>query len=508
MTTSHKILSLESTTEILERHRQSGQTVALCHGVYDLLHPGHFRHLQEAKSRADLLVVTITADRFVGKGPGRPAFPQSLRAESLAALEAVDYVSIVEHPTALPAIQAVRPNFYVKGEDYASESDDVTGNISHEREAVEMLGGEVVFTRDITFSSSTLINTFFPRHSQSTQAWLNDLRDEIGAEAVLQWIDRISEVKVMVVGETILDVYTECQTLGKASKEPVLCLNRGQSVEHPGGALAVAAHCAGLGATTSLVTGINSRDSDSRQLERLRNMRVSIDLIPTDPRPTIRKERLIDTQTQVRVLELYEMDDEPLGEPAQGYLLESISKGLRRNSMALVADYGHGLISESATQILSNSDAFLAVNVQTNAGNHGFNSVSRYGRVDFATLNGNEARLEVRRRHVNLDDYIPTLREQLSASSILVTQGADGLDLYLSDGSVSRSPALAPFVKDRVGAGDAVLSITALLAQIGAPPRVVGFLGNLVGAWAVSFLGNERHLRASELKRQVTALLK
>ena len=503
-----KIHSLPELGTAMELQRKQGHKIALCHGVYDLLHPGHFRHLRAARVQADVLVVTITADSFVGKGPGRPAFDQSLRAESLASLEMVDFVAIVEDSTALPAIHYVRPDLYVKGEDYESEEDDVTGNIRREREAVESNGGQMVFTHDITFSSSNLINTFMPRHSEATQAWLTAVKEDFGIDEVIHWIDRITEVSVVVVGEAILDIYTECQTLGRASKEPVLCLNRGPSVIHGGGVLAIAAHCAGLGAHTTLVSGVNSRDKQCPQLEHLSDLGIHLRVISTDPRPTIRKERLIDAPTQARVLEVYEMDDTPLTPAANESLLGELTTILPGVDVALIADYGHGLITDSAIEVLVNSPAFLAVNVQTNAGNHGFNSLGRYRQVDFATLNGNEARLEVRRRHVDLNDYIPELRARLGAQSVLVTEGANGLDLHLSDGSCSRSPALAPFVKDRVGAGDAVLAVTTLLTYAGAPPRVIGLLGNLVGAWAVSFLGNERTLSAQELKRQVIAVLK
>ena len=100
------------------------------------------------------------------------------------------------------------------------------------------------------------------------------------------------------------------------------------------------------------------------------------------------------------------------------------------------------------------------------------------------------------------------MRNSLNARSLLVTQGGAGIDMHLADGRTEHGPALAPFVKDRVGAGDAVLSATSLLTAIGAPAPVIAFIGNMVGAWAVSFLGNERTLQLSELKRQVTATLK
>jgi bifunctional ADP-heptose synthase (sugar kinase/adenylyltransferase) len=454
------------------------------------------------------LVVSITADRFVNKGPGRPAFSEILRAEALASLVAVDYVIITADPTALPTIAAVRPDFYVKGGDYIDEASDSTGNIRRERELVESFGGRLVHTDEIVFSSSQLINQYLPQHSDAATEWLATLREEYSIDDVTAWLDRIAELRVVVVGETIIDAYTQCEALGKSSKDPVLCFSRGESVEHAGGILAIAGHCRGLGASTTVVTGINRAEEADPGLSLLRDRGAQIRWVDTHPHPTVRKERLIDARTGTRVLELYDMNDEPLPVAVQQQLIQAIKEAAAEADVVIVADYGHGLLSDQAVDALASLPTFLAVNTQSNAGNRGFNSISRYPRADFVTLNGAEARLEVRRRHVDLGEFIPALRERLGAAGALVTLGGDGLDLYTENLSISHAPALAPFVRDRVGAGDALLSITALLAAVNAPPEVIGFLGNLVGAWAVSFLGNEQTLDRGTLTRQIASTLK
>ena len=134
-----KMTRADLLAERLDVARAKGLQIAMCHGVFDLLHPGHLRHLAHAKELADVLMVAITTDRFVNKGPGRPAFTETLRAEALASLESVDFVMITPDATALPAISAIKPNFYVKGGDYVDEDTDVTGNIRPERELVELL---------------------------------------------------------------------------------------------------------------------------------------------------------------------------------------------------------------------------------------------------------------------------------------------------------------------------------------------------------------------------------
>lgn len=114
----------------------------MAHGCFDLLHIGHIRYLHWAKSLAPSLplVVTTTADDYFPtyKGEGRPAFPQDIRAEWIAAIGVVDVVSVIDDKTAVPAIEVMRPSIYAKG--HAAE-----GMIPHEQEATERHGGVVQF---------------------------------------------------------------------------------------------------------------------------------------------------------------------------------------------------------------------------------------------------------------------------------------------------------------------------------------------------------------------------
>src|SRR6266849_9441316 len=141
-----KIRTIDELAAISHQLRGTGRSVVQAHGTFDLLHLGHVRHLEAARALGDVLVVTITADRFVNKGPGRPVFTEALRAEMLAALHFVTYVAIAEAPDAISAIEAIRPNVYAKGNDYQNPDGDVTGKITLERNIVEAHGGSVRFT--------------------------------------------------------------------------------------------------------------------------------------------------------------------------------------------------------------------------------------------------------------------------------------------------------------------------------------------------------------------------
>ena len=105
-----KVLALDDVARRLEAMRREGRRVVVhCHGCFDLMHLEHIRHLQAARAMGDMLVVTVTADTHVDKGDGRPAFTEHERAEALAALACVDFVSINREPTAVGAICLLRP---------------------------------------------------------------------------------------------------------------------------------------------------------------------------------------------------------------------------------------------------------------------------------------------------------------------------------------------------------------------------------------------------------------
>ena len=155
-----KIIEIEELAHKINSLKAQGEKIVLCHGCFDLMHPGHIKYLQAAKTMGDTLVVTVTPDRFVNKGPNRPVFNEILRSDSLAALECVDFVAINKWPTAENTLRTLKPDFYVKGQEFENLLDK-TGKIQKEAEVVKEIGGKIKFTHEIVFSSTELINKFF-----------------------------------------------------------------------------------------------------------------------------------------------------------------------------------------------------------------------------------------------------------------------------------------------------------------------------------------------------------
>jgi len=155
-----KILKLQELAEKLEELKGQGKKIVHCHGCFDLMHPGHIKHFQAAKNMGDLLVVTLTPDKYIDKGPERPVFNENLRAESIAALECVDYVAVNKWPTAEQTLRLLKPNYYVKGQEFEN-MEDKTGKIQKEYDVVEEIRAEMRFTHEIVYSSTELLNKYF-----------------------------------------------------------------------------------------------------------------------------------------------------------------------------------------------------------------------------------------------------------------------------------------------------------------------------------------------------------
>ena len=263
-----KIRTLGQLKQIASEARANGRKVVLAHGVFDILHVGHKRHLDIGKRHGDILIVTLTTDKFVNKGPDRPVFAEKLRAEMVAGLESVDYVGISPNPGAEHIIEAVRPNFYLKGSEYSDEEGDVTGRIKTERLMVEKFGGEILYTEDITFSSSNLSNRVLQLYPEDAAIFLKELRTRVTAADLIKEVAAVQSMRCLIIGDTILDEYIYVEPLGKPAKENIIATKYRDREIFCGGAVATANLAAQLCGSVDLVTLLGQEDSHEEFVRR------------------------------------------------------------------------------------------------------------------------------------------------------------------------------------------------------------------------------------------------
>jgi cytidyltransferase-like protein len=228
------------------------EKVIMCHGTFDIVHPGHIRHLLYAKSKGDILVVSITGDVHVTKDNYRPYVPEDLRQLNLAALEFVDYVITDFDATPLNNLKLLKPDFFAKGYEYVEGT--VHPKTQEEIDALESYGGEIIFTPgDIVYSSSALINLEPPGIELEKLMTLME-REKITFDDLRQTLKNFSNVKVHVVGDTIVDSYTHCAPIGGMTKTPTMSMRYEKRLDFVGGAAIVAKHLKAAGAHVSFST--------------------------------------------------------------------------------------------------------------------------------------------------------------------------------------------------------------------------------------------------------------
>jgi len=504
-----KILTVAEAAAVVQRMRQAGKTVVQAHGTFDLLHVGHVRHLEAASRLGDVLVVTVTADRFVNKGPGRPAFNEGLRAEMLAALRHVDLVAINPEADAVGAITTIRPDIYVKGQDYENAAADVTGRITAERKAVETHGGRIHFTHEVMFSSTELINRHFNIHEPAVARYLNGLRANGGLAATLELVERIRDFHVVLVGDAIIDEYQYTLPMGKPPKESVIAGRYQDRELFAGGVFAAANHVASFCRKVDVITCIGSTFTHEDLVQASLRPNVTLHALRRPGAPTTLKRRFVDPSNMRKLFELYVMDDSPLPEELQSKLDRLICELAPSANVVIATDFGHGLIGASAVQTLVEYAPFLAVNAQSNSANMGYNLVTRYPKADYICIDAPEARLAMGDRVSPIGDVAHKIvDDHIDCPNIIITHGKHGCVTHARGGATHAIPALARNVVDTVGAGDAFLSITAPLVAAGGAIDRVGFIGNVVGALKVEIVGHRKPVEKPAVIKGLTGLLK
>lgn len=511
-TNTEKYLDFETCREFFASLHDRGQKIVLCHGVFDLLHPGHISHLQEAKAMGDILVVSITAASYVNRGPGRPIFSDDLRLYSLASLASVDYVLLAPVPTALDVIDRVQPDFYCKGHEYADFSKDVTQNIDREAERVRSYGGDIRYAGEIVFSSTKLINNYLDVLPPEVKSYANEFSQQYPLEKIQEGINAMQKLKVLVLGDVIIDEFIYATVQGLTSKGRVISTRFLKEEKHLGGSLAIARHIANF-ADSVTIAGVLGNEPDIHSLI-LNNINggIRLDLQYEDGYPTVIKRRYIERQGMRedynKLFSINYLEEEGPSPAHRQKLLERLQKTIRDYDIVVVADYGHGLIDTELMEMVQEKSPFLALNCQTNSSNHGYNLITKYKRADTFCVDEQEIRLAFSSRYGDHSHLLQKLHKHLGSQQGWLTLGSSGSLGINAKGEEELTPALTLDVKDTIGAGDAFFALASLSAKLELPVAVGSLLGNLAGAIAANVLGNAEPVEKGRLLKFLTTVLK
>lgn len=500
----------EFETDIRKRLKQENKKIALCHGVFDLVHPGHIIHLQQAKDMADALVVSVTAAKYVRKGPGRPYFNDEMRMKVLAALECVDYVLLSEGYTVEDIIEAVKPDIYVKGEEYADAGKDITGKITEEKLLVEKYGGRLAFTSGAVFSSTKLINTAMSGLSNEVRQFMESFGQRHKMPEIMAYSDKIKRLNILVVGDIIIDKYTYCNVQGTMSKDIGYSAREYHSEEYLGGSAAIARHLSSFNNHVTLMSVIgNEEEIRNRFFDELAD-NIQLELMYSTEFPTIIKHRYLSRNTKReeyrKIFAVNNIPQEMKYEEAvhQGFN-EKLKENIRNYDAVFVCDFGHGLIDKEIIKTVEEDARMLMLNCQTNSTNYGLNVITKYARADLFSLDQKELKLAFPEYADDEKTGLIQLAKSLGGSGWL-TRGALGA-YGIEKKEIFDCPAFTLNVKDTVGAGDAFFAIAGIYAAVGAPMELCTFMGNIGGALGANIVGNREAVEKVDVLKYANTLM-
>lgn len=470
--------------------RPRARTAIMCHGTFDIVHPGHVRHLMYAREKADIMIASLTCDAHINKANFRPFVPEELRAMNLAALEIVDYVVIDQNPTPLENLKYLQPDYFAKGYEYLK--DGLHPKTNEEAQVIESYGGEIIFTPgDVVYSSSAFIETAPPRIAAEKLITLMEA-EGITFDTLREALSKFRDVRVHVLGDTIVDSYTYGSLTGGMAKTPTFSIKQETQTDFSGGAAVVAKHIRRAGAQVKFSTVMGhdllkdfvSNDLQAQGIE----CHVSVD----HTRPTTQKNVFI--AGGYRMLKVDRLDNRPISDKILGQLEASLAKA--QVDAFVFSDFRHGIFNRRTipqlTQCLP-AGAFKVADSQV---------ASRWGNIldfvgfDLITPNEREARFALGDQDSVVRPLALELYTRAQCKYLIMKLGDRGIITYRTRSTEERRgffaiDSFAEKVVDPVGAGDALLAYSTLALVATKSEVIASILGSMAAAIACEHDGNK-----------------
>jgi cytidyltransferase-like protein len=469
--------------------RPRDKKVIMCHGVFDVVHPGHLRHLLYAKSKADILVASLTADMHISKGRYRPHIPQDLRAANLAAFEVVDYVLIDSEPTPLKNLGIIKPDIFAKGYEY--QASGLPLKTQEELDVIHSYGGDIIFTPgDYVFSSSALIEAAAPTLRIDKLIALMESAG-ISFDTLRRTVDTLGGRKVHVVGDTIVDSFTHTSMIGGQTKTPTMSVLFENKVDYVGGAGVVAEHMRAAGADVTFTTVLGDDALKNFVLEGLAKADVKCNAIIDKTRPTTNKNAII--AGGYRLLKLDTLDNRSISDD----IVLAMSKAIATTkSDALVfSDFRHGIYNRRTIPTLIDSipDGMFKVADSQVASRWG--NITEFQGFDLITPNEREARFALGDQDSGIRPLAASLYDAAKCKTLILKLGDKGVltcrhgdhqaldSFFVLDTFVDR-------LVDGVGAGDALLAYSTLCMLETKSDVIATIIGTMAAACECEVDGN------------------
>ena len=491
-----KVINLLELQQYSLSFKKNNQKIVLCHGCFDPIHAGHIDYFKQAKALGEILVVSVTNDKFLNqqKGDGRPFQKIEKRVEILSEINCIDY--LVENPddTVENLIEILQPDIYAKG----AMNQLSNPKLDKEIKVLEKHGGKVAYLKlTAGISASKIISN----EAFQFREYIKTL--PFTAQDMYSCLDKIKGLKVLVIGETILDRYTYVKCLDKAPKTSILATQYLSEETFTGASAFITNIIAGFVDDITFITYIGN-DWSKHYFKNILAKNVKPIVFECKDRPTICKHRFqeadfVELPHRNTLYEVCNLDDKPLPEKIREDLLAYLAETKQTYDLIIVSDFGHGLIDNAIADMLCYNEfsnkPFITIMVQSNESNYGFNTLMKYPAYNYLCTNEIELRLEYNDKHGNIESIINQEWERSGCDYMSITSGSKGA--YVVDIKGNDLIPICPVDKviDRIGAGDAFLALSALYAKLGVDRRMFGLSGIVSSSMKVETVSTKQPIQ-------------
>jgi rfaE bifunctional protein nucleotidyltransferase chain/domain len=503
-----KLIKSISDLKIIEKLKKKNKKIVLCHGVFDIVHIGHINYFKEAKNLGDILVVSITEDQFVNKGPGRPSFTTMQRLQFLEQINIIDYVISSNNLSASNIIKKIKPNFYCKGIEYKKIMQTDT-KLKEEIKALKTVDGKIKFITTEQYSSSKIINeNHLNNFDDKIQNYIKKIKKLISANSFDLMLKKNLNSKILHIGELIIDKYVLTETIGTSGKEATTIIKPIKYINFLGGSGYIANLLSNFVKHITLLSFLGPEKKHISFIKKNISKKVNQVLL-TKKNSIVIKKRYIDSYSGSRIIGVYNVDEKEILKQEESKFINKFNSIKNKFDTIILSDFGHDVITKKIIKNFKNSENKIYLNCQINAFSRNYYSIFKYKKVNTLIVNETEFRNELKDKYTSIEKLIIKSLRLFKFKNLIVTQGKNGGTGYnYSKKKFFYYPALNTNPVDTIGAGDTFFSIAALFLSNGIDPEIACFFGNLAACYSVSSLGNNKTIDVVTLKKLTYHIMK